>query len=640
MTVNSSSRIQPTRLQNFIAIVLLVLMAVLSGGAALRESITIDEVPHIGAGVSYLQKLDLRMNEEHPPLAKVLAAAPLVVRGVRSDYNDVSWTFSKGFFQSTLGQWSWGHSVSLRWNDPHSTLFWARTPMLMVTLLLGLALYVFGAQFGSPWGGLLCLAAYVSTPAFLVFGPLVLTDVAVTLFCVLTMWTFAEMWNSPGDGTLLRFGLAFAGALLSKFSSGLLLFCFLAFALSLRWFPISNQPTDAAELRQWRRVRTRCLWKGIGFAALIVYVVYLLLSWNQPTDSLERLGSSVPALAIRRILMPLWIYLRGLVIFVLQSRRGTFILGHSYPHGVWFYFPVLFALKSTLAFLALLFLGLFVAFIARRKLQRHSIIPIEIAFHWRALWTFLFVFVVFCILSPLDLSIRHFTVPIALMILTLAPLPWALELLKRVGSPLGQAIAALVVVLVCASLTTVVRGYPNYFPFLNSLSFGHPGYTLVNDSNLDWNQSLPTAETFIRQHDWHDVLVDEYGFSDPTVYIPGAQFWNCQEATAADASRFAIVSASMIEDGHNCLWLMSYPHQAIAGGSMYALQLPPVIPLAGQPGGPPLPSQYKSFGGISAGFDIRQFFYNCVRDPNQLQPSFDFFTARFAQSRNKTQNEP
>lgn len=41
------------------AIILLALMAVLAGGAALRESVTIDEVAHIGAGVSYLQKLDL-----------------------------------------------------------------------------------------------------------------------------------------------------------------------------------------------------------------------------------------------------------------------------------------------------------------------------------------------------------------------------------------------------------------------------------------------------------------------------------------------------------------------------------------------------------------------------------------------------
>src|SRR5947207_2425938 len=55
-------------------------MFVLAGGAALRESVTIDEVTHIGSGVSYLQKLDLRFNEEHPPLAKVLAALPLGVR--------------------------------------------------------------------------------------------------------------------------------------------------------------------------------------------------------------------------------------------------------------------------------------------------------------------------------------------------------------------------------------------------------------------------------------------------------------------------------------------------------------------------------------------------------------------------------
>src|SRR6266566_817566 len=59
-------------------------MAVLAGGAALGESVTVDEVSHIGAGVSYLERLDLRMNPEHPPLAKVLAAIPLVIRGVRA----------------------------------------------------------------------------------------------------------------------------------------------------------------------------------------------------------------------------------------------------------------------------------------------------------------------------------------------------------------------------------------------------------------------------------------------------------------------------------------------------------------------------------------------------------------------------
>jgi hypothetical protein len=53
-----------------LAALLLLLMGMLAGSAALHESITVDEVAHIGAGVSYLQKLDLRMNLEHPPLAK------------------------------------------------------------------------------------------------------------------------------------------------------------------------------------------------------------------------------------------------------------------------------------------------------------------------------------------------------------------------------------------------------------------------------------------------------------------------------------------------------------------------------------------------------------------------------------------
>jgi len=55
-----------------VAGLLLVFMAVLAGGAAWHESVTVDEVAHIGAGVSYLQKLDLRLNEEHPLCPKCL----------------------------------------------------------------------------------------------------------------------------------------------------------------------------------------------------------------------------------------------------------------------------------------------------------------------------------------------------------------------------------------------------------------------------------------------------------------------------------------------------------------------------------------------------------------------------------------
>src|SRR5580698_3093487 len=170
---------------HLVAGVLLVLMAVLTGGAAIRESITVDEVAHIGAGVSYLQKLDMRLNEEHPPLAKVLAGLPLVMRGVHADYNQVSWTFSEKFFPAYSGQWVFGEWLVEKWNEPKALLEWARLPMLLLTLALGWVVYACAKRLGGAWAGLLCLSVYVSAPVFLTFGALVNTDIAVTLFSLL-----------------------------------------------------------------------------------------------------------------------------------------------------------------------------------------------------------------------------------------------------------------------------------------------------------------------------------------------------------------------------------------------------------------------------------------------------------------------
>ena len=166
----------PRNVYTAIAAGLLGFMFFLAGGAALHESATVDEIAHVGAGLSYLQRLELRLNGEHPPLAKVLAAIPLVIRGTHADYSGTAWQVSADFFPAYGTQWIFGDAVLGRWNAWKPTLMWARFPMLILTLLLGWMLYRYGSNLGGPWGGLLCLAAYVTTPAFLAFGPLVITD--------------------------------------------------------------------------------------------------------------------------------------------------------------------------------------------------------------------------------------------------------------------------------------------------------------------------------------------------------------------------------------------------------------------------------------------------------------------------------
>jgi hypothetical protein len=250
--------------------------------------------------------------------------------------------------------------------------------------------------------------------------------------------------------------------------------------------------------------------------------------------------------------------------------------------------------------------------------------------HWRAVWVFLVVFTAACMFSGFQFTIRHLLFPVVLLVLLLAPLPRTLMSLgdsespRRSGFIFARAGIGLTIALALASVATAVRAYPYYLPFLNSLSAGRPGYALVSDSNLDWNQAFPDVEGFVRQHGLKHVLIDEYGYSEPDVYVPGAQVWNCQRAVPEDGGQWAAVSANMIEDSHNCLWLLGYPHQALAGGSMFAFQLPAVIPPAGSPGGPPLPADYHDFAGLPYALgDIRFMFLKCIRDPQQLQPTWD-----------------
>jgi Dolichyl-phosphate-mannose-protein mannosyltransferase len=592
-------------------------MGFLAGGAALRESAAFDEVAHVGAGLSYLQKLDLRMNEEHPPLAKVIAAVPLVVRGTHADYAHISWTASAKFLPNAfVGEWLFGEWVLTRWNDPVRTLEWARLPMLLLTLILGWVVFACARKMGGDWGGLLSLSAYVSAPVFIVFGPLVLTDLAVTLFCVLSLWQFAELWQEPSRKTAVRFGLCLAAALLTKFSSGLLFFAFGAFVLSLRFRPLPGLPHDKADLRTWRRPRWRWTLKGTALAAIIVYCFYFVFSLNQSTDALYLVGHGTAWVPLRRLLMPPWLYLRGLLVFAVSSRRPTFILGHGYSHGVWFFFPVLFILKSPLGFLGLLALLLALALQQKRRPQQLSAIPQAVAMHWRVIWVSVIVFTAACLLSPMTISIRHFMIPIVLLIVMLAPLPRMIQSLGREARSWARGAAVLTVFLVVSSIASVAWAYPNYLPYFNALTWSHPIYWWASDSNVDWDQALPAVRQFADRQGLKKLDLDPYGMADPIITVPQAHMWDCQNPGPGDANQWAVVSSNMILDQHNCAWLLQYPHQMLAGGSMWAVRLPAVIPRAGAPGGPPPPSQQKIFLGTPE--DMRVAYLNLTRHPEQF----------------------
>jgi hypothetical protein len=51
---------------------------------------------------------------------------------------------------------------------------------------------------------------------------------------------------------------------------------------------------------------------------------------------------------------------------------------------------------------------------------------------------------------------------------------------------------------------------------------------------------------------------------------------------------------------------------------MYAIRLPPELPPAGEPGGPPLPASQYEILGFKSDVDMRLFFLDVIRHPEKI----------------------
>jgi 4-amino-4-deoxy-L-arabinose transferase-like glycosyltransferase len=578
----AAARSGPKRGAVIAAVALLALMALLAGGAMLRESPTQDEVAHLPAGISYWQYRDLRLNLEHPPLLKMWAALPLVLAGVRV-HDPAAWAEGLSRYRA---EWTLGREFFNRSGArPQLWIDIGRVPMLLLVLAGGWMVFIMGQALGGAAGGLTSLALYATAPFFLAYGPLVHTDFGVALFATLALWAFGRMWQRPTRRSIGYFGFSLAAALLAKFSAGLLLPAFVVAGAVL-----------ARGLRrpEWR-LRVRAAFTGVALAAAVTYGFYLVAGWNTPAQrpflvtsavheaGIQRRAGGVEALlvehpALGHLVTPALLYARGVVSVLRGASRPVFLLGRHDPHGQWFYFPLLLLLKSTPGFLLVMALlpGLLAAargspgWAASAPQRRAAREPLV------ALVCGLVVFAAACIASRLNLGLRHFSVPI-LLLCVLASL--AAPALRAIPARRWRAAASAAVMAgLAASAVSAVEAYPNYLAYFNLLRGGRPAYDIVADSNLDWGQSLPALRRFLAMRHARHVWVDLFGSLGPDAYLANFTRFNCV-APPAGLAGWTAVSAGQLEaftsdPRRTCDWLMAYPHWRLGGGSMYVFRLP------------------------------------------------------------------
>ena len=237
------------------------------------------------------------------------------------------------------------------------------------------ALLFFSVAY-SMWGAgpaFLALILLVFEPNFLAHGALVTTDVPVTFGLFLGLAGFYFYLKKPSALRLLGAGLA-AGICLGTKHSGILLFPMLLILALAELLPLRDPATRkfAPDLAQ------RALRQIISLAAITAISLVVLWSLygfryaarpaglrvNPPlTGFAKQMGHSSSAVVLgfaRWHLLP-ESYLYGVADISSAGTIPTVIFGKYYPSARWFYFPSVFIIKSTLAFLVLCCLAPFCA---------------------------------------------------------------------------------------------------------------------------------------------------------------------------------------------------------------------------------------------------------------------------------------
>lgn len=537
------------------------------------DSLTFDELAHIAAGFGYLKEQDYRLNAEHPPLIKYLAAlgAELAVKP-HFPTDTAPWQ------NETKNQWAqWDHGTIFLYqshNDADAVIFWSRVPMILLTLLLGILVYLWSyRQFGGQVA-LLATALYTTSPTILAHGRYVTTDIGASLGFFIGMTTFVSFLVKRTWSRFFMAGIAFGIAQLLKFSLILLIPMYGILLLLWAWsrpeFTTARQRIGAFFFSALHTI-------GVGLLGIcVVWISYAYVTAGYPIDRNLRDASTLLAtyrfrshvdatlfLVENPITRPLGQYLTGVLLANQRAAGGntTYFLGTVSSSGSFAYFPLLYAVKEQIIFHILSAVAL-AGFLLRAVNKKSAASVLSRTRTWVSshldltgacvviglYWTI-------SLVSPLNIGLRH-VVPTFPFIYILVAYGAEKFFTMRADSSLRwknmrapQTMRAVNIILLVA---VAVFAYPYYLSYYNVLGGGTKnGYRVAVDSNYDWGQDFKRLRAYMDEHGIEKISLDYFGGAVRDYYLPGRVdgWWS---ARGAPQGYFAI--SSTLREGALAAW--------------------------------------------------------------------------------------
>ena len=495
------------------------------------DSPTFDEPVYVSAGLLALREHDLSYNAEHPPLAKAIAALPVLATGAvlppghAAGSNDAR-TYSAIFLAAQRDA-----------GILDSVTFASRLVPLLEGLVLAGLLLMLGRQ-------LLGLAAGITAAALWLVSPLVLG--------------LAHL-----DGIDLPFALAvvvYSGALLHARHHGdrrsvALLGVALGLCLATSAAGLALVPVTVALLMVQRR--------GVGVRQAIAVVA---LAWATLWVSYLMLDPSVLASATWLMPTP---YVEGLRYLAdsATTPAASYLLGVAWVGSQWWFIPGSLLVKLTTPVLLVLVTGPFLWRLAPREKRRDAFVVLAVP---------AFALLAAIAGSQRDIGVRYALPVVALWCVGASAVVLGLARIS-VRVVLGVGAVAAVVALLVSAPHSLAYTSP---PFT-------PGYRVATDSNVDWGQDFDLLQAWGAEH---PAYVDWFGPRGTSWRdVPNGR--NLEGADLATMTGWVAVSATHLtsDPAGRLSWLRAYCPVGTLGGTvlLYRFDVPPS--LAPGPAAPALP---------------------------------------------------
>lgn len=515
---------------------LLAAMAVQMLYAAYTKSATDDEPFSIVAGLAALRTGDYRMNLDHPPLMNLVLGAAVHLAGAAPLPRNQDWEQNLRLKYSYYYLWTGP-------NAPRAVelVTYARLPVIAISLLLALLVFLWARQLYGWKGGALALALYCFEPNLIAHSSVATLDLGLTAAFCLTLYLGWRYARTGRCFYLALTGLALGAAAVVKLP-GLLLLLLLPLLLYL--YRREGKPTTAGAIAVPMAVM-------VGFA--------LVLMWGVFRFTVAPVAAAPGAWRI-----PLGQYLQNLAFQMGHEQGGhmAYLLGMTSTTGWWYYYPIAFLVKTSLPLLVLLGMAL-----SRGKLDREELfLGLPAA-----------VFLGMAMLQDLDLGIRYLLPIYPLLIILVGRVltrPWPEE-----WRAWPRRVAVLLTL--WAALEAVVYA-PNYLAYFNELAGGPAhGRRVLIDSNLDWGQDLRELAAWQRRHPKAAPLYFAY-FGPADVSRYGVRCQRLADLGPKDApllpagprSGWIAISVNCLELLPSYQWLKQFQPVDRAGYSILIYQVP------------------------------------------------------------------